>query len=254
MSGAALTHSSRTPLSAGLESAEEAPIRLATWNCCRSSVAKTAEAVTALNASVTVLQEARRPAALPVGHLWMGGKPGNGIALVPGAGFEVALGPVDPAAPWSILPVRVSGRAELQLLMVWTRKEHFYIEGLDAALTTYAAFLTAAPTVVIGDFNANAIWDAPRRQTDFSRVAKRLADQFGLVSAYHAHSGEAFGSESQATLHFMRQRTRPYHIDYCFVPMRWMQDVVNVSILDSPPWDALSDHRPLVVDFAERPP
>ena len=232
--------------------AEEPPIRLATWNCCRSSVAKTAEAVTALNASVTVVQEARRPAALPPGHLWMGSKPGNGIAVVPGAGFEVALGPVDPAAPWSILPVTVSGPIGLHLLMVWTRKEHEYDQGLDAALTTYASFLKAAPTVVIGDFNSNAIWDAPRRKTDFSRVAKRLADEFGLVSAYHAHSGETYGSESQATLYFMRKRARPYHIDYCFVPARWMENIRSVSVLDNPPWDALSDHRPLVVDLADR--
>jgi hypothetical protein len=28
-----------------------------------------------------------------------------------------------------------------------------------------------------------------------------------------------------------------------------VQDVVNISILDSLPWDVLSDHRPPVVDF-----
>jgi hypothetical protein len=36
------------------------PVRLATWNCCRSAVAKTADAVASLDASLTVLQEARR--------------------------------------------------------------------------------------------------------------------------------------------------------------------------------------------------
>ena len=97
--------------------AEEIVIRLATWNCCRASVAKTAEAVAALGASVTVLQEARRPAELPLGHIWVGKNSQNGLAVVPGAGYRVALGPVASSAPWSIVPVRVSGRQKLHLLM-----------------------------------------------------------------------------------------------------------------------------------------
>jgi hypothetical protein len=231
---------------------EEPLIRLATWNCCRSSAAKTADAVAALDASLTVLQEARRPTPLKPGQLWMGTNPRNGVGVIPGHGFEVALGPVSPAAPWSILPIKVSGPVALQVLMVWTREEHRYIQGLDAALSAYAPFLLAGPTVVLGDFNANAIWDNPRRPTDFSRVAARLRAQFGLVSAYHARSSEAFGSESQATHYFWRKRSRPFHLDYCFVPAHWVRDLVNVSILDGPPWDALSDHRPLVVDLAAR--
>jgi endonuclease/exonuclease/phosphatase family metal-dependent hydrolase len=184
----------------------------------------------------------------------MGANPRNGVAVVPGHGFEVLLGPVDSAAPWSILPLIVTTPVKLRLLMVWTRQEHGYVQGLDAALTTYASFLTAGPTVVLGDFNANAIWDNPKRPTDFSRVVTRLRDQFGLVSAYHARSGEAFGSESQATHYFWRRRTRPFHIDYCFVPTKWVKDLAVVSILDAPPWDALSDHRPLVVEFGEQVP
>jgi endonuclease/exonuclease/phosphatase family metal-dependent hydrolase len=215
-------------------------------------VAKTAEAVDALDASLTVLQEVRRPPELRPGEIWMGISPRNGVAVVPRHGFEVALGPVAPEAAWSILPLIVTRPIELRLLMVWTRQEHGYVQGLDAALTTYASFLMAAPTVVIGDFNANAIWDSPRRKTDFSRVAMRLADQFGLASAYHACTGEAYGSESRATHYFWRQRSRPFHIDYCFVPTHWVQNIKNVSIRDEPPWDALSDHRPLVIDFEDR--
>jgi endonuclease/exonuclease/phosphatase family metal-dependent hydrolase len=182
----------------------------------------------------------------------MGTNPQNGVAAIPGRGFEVALGPVTPKAPWSILPLEVSGPVGLHSLMVWTRKEHEYVQGLDAALSAYARFLLAAPSVVLGDFNANAIWDNPRRPTDFSRLALRLKDQFGLVSAYHARSGQAFGSESQATHYFWRKRSRPFHIDYCFVPLEWVARLQTVTILDGPPWDALSDHRPLVIECAER--
>ncbi len=214
-------------------------------------MANTAAAVAALDASLTVLQEARRPAALPAGTLWVGTNPQNGLAAVPGEGCEVALGPLARRAPWSIVPLRLTRPAEMHLLMVWTRKEHEYVQGLDAALTRYARFLLAAESVVLGDFNANAIWDNPRRPTDFSRVAARLGDQFGLVSAYHARSGEAFGSESEATHYFWRRRTRPFHIDYCFVPRGWVRGLKNVAILDRAPWDALSDHRPLIMDYED---
>ena len=233
--------------------AKERLFRLATWNCCRASVTKTADAVISLNAALTVLQEGRRPASIPEGQLWFGANPRNGVAVIPGPGVRIAAGPVAPAAPWSIVPLEVSGPLDLHVLMVWTRQEHQYIRGLDAALTTYAGFLQTAPAVVLGDFNANAIWDNARRPTDFSRVAARLAGEFGLVSAYHARSGEAFGSESQATHYFWRRRTRPFHLDYCFLPERWIESVRNVAILDGPPWDVLSDHRPLVIDVATRP-
>ena len=198
---------------------------------------------------MTVLQEARRPAVLPAGGLWTGRNPQNGLAVVPGDGYEVGLGPVARGAPWSIVPLVLSRPVELHLLMVWTRQEHDYVRGLDRALSRYARFLRGAPSVVLGDFNANAIWDNARRPTDFSRVASRLKDQFGLVSAYHARSGEAFGSESEATHYFWRRRTRPFHIDYCFVPQHWVPGLRSVAILDRPPWDALSDHRPLVIDY-----
>ena len=224
-------------------------LRLATWNCCRCKAAATAEAVAALDASLTVLQEARRPASLSAGHLWVGKSPHNGLAVIPGEGFAVELGSVAAGAPWSILPIEVSGPIRLHMLLVWTRQEHKYIEGLDAALSAYAPFLQAAPAVVLGDFNANAIWDRPSRKTDFSRVARRLADELGLVSAYHARTGEAFGSESTATHYFWRRRSRPFHIDYCFVPASWARGRMDVSVLDRAPWDALSDHRPLVVSI-----
>ena len=225
-------------------------LRIATWNCCSATAGKTAEAVAALGASVCVLQEAQRPAALPAGHLWLGPNPRKGLAVVPGAGFTVALGPIAPAAPWSIVPVRGAGPARLNLLLVWTRQEHRYIEGLDPALSAYARFLAEAPSVVIGDLNGNVIWDNPRRPTDFSRVARRMSEQFGLVSAYHAFTGESFGSESRATLYLLRRRSRPYHIDYCFIPRTWRRRLRGVEILDRPPWDAMSDHRPVVVDLA----
>lgn len=144
---------------------------------------------------------------------------------------------------------RVSGPVAFNALLVWTRKEHEYLHGLDVALTAYSEFLSTGPSVVLGDFNANAAWDNPRRPTDFSRVAQRLASEFGLRSAYHTWFREPFGSETRATHYFWRQKARPFHIDFCFIPEAWLSKVRAVSIRDEPPWCDLSDHRPLIIDL-----
>ena len=183
------------------------------------------------------------------GELWLGSNPRNGVAVVTGSGVEAKVGPLEPTAPWSIVPLVVSGVVRLNVLMVWTRQEHKYLHGLDLAITTYAAFLREAPCVVLGDFNANAIWDKPKRPTDFSRIARRLTDDFGLLSAYHACTGEPYGAESRATHYFWRQSGRPFHIDYCFVPASWLPHL-RVEIPDFGPWAKLSDHRPVIVEWS----
>jgi endonuclease/exonuclease/phosphatase family metal-dependent hydrolase len=197
---------------------------------------------------LTVLQEVRQPAAPRPGTTWLGPNPRNGIAFVASPRVEIRLERVKRGAPWSIVPIEVLAPDSLHVLTVWTRQEHGYIAALAKALTSYKSFLRAAPSIVIGDLNANAIWDSPKRPVDFSRVARRLSDEFGLVSAYHARTAEAFGAESEATHYFWRRRERPFHIDYCFIPKGWVSRLKEVAILDRPPWDALSDHRPLVVE------
>lgn len=223
-------------------------MRLATWNCCRAARGKTAEATAMLGGSVTVLQEARKPAEVAPGDIWLGPNPRNGLAALTGLGYDVRLVDPHPGSPWSIVPLELAGPTQLRILMVWTRREHKYMQGLDAALTLYSDFLLEGPSVVLGDFNANAIWKQPRMPADFSRVAARLESQFGMVSAYHKWFGESYGEETRPTHYFWRQRERPFHIDYCFVPSSAV--LQNVAVRDEEPWASLSDHRPLVVDFS----
>ena len=43
-----------------------------------------------------------------------------------------------------------------------------------------------------------------------------------------------------------RKPSRPWHIDFCFVPAGWV--LVGVEVLDGKEWAARSDHLPLKVD------
>jgi endonuclease/exonuclease/phosphatase family metal-dependent hydrolase len=96
------------------------------------------------------------------------------------------------------------------------------------------------PTVVAGDFNAS------RSQEHLDNV-QRLAAR-GLVSAYHAFYGlDHSAVESHPTSYFQWQESRPYHMDFVFVPAAWHIDSVEVGTFDDYPRRKLSDHVPVVV-------
>lgn len=224
-------------------------MRIATWNACKTATRKLPSGLSALGADFAVLQEVRRPALASPGFTWFGDNPRIGLAAFASRPWSIEAIEPAPGLPWSILPFRVSGPEAFNALLVWTRKEHEYLLGLNDALTAYSEFLATGPCVVLGDFNSNAAWDNPRLPTDFSRVSLRLANEFGLRSAYHTWFREPFGSETQATHYFWRQKARPFHIDFCFIPESWLSKVRTVSVRDEPPWSDLSDHRPLIIDL-----
>ncbi|MDQ2666190.1 MAG: hypothetical protein M3Z05_09290 [Gemmatimonadota bacterium] len=79
-------------------------------------------------------------------------------------------------------------------------------------------------------------------------LARRLADDFQLVSAYHSAPGRDEEAPEHPT-HFWRWREHnPFHIHYCFVPMTWAPLIRSVhgGGFDEQHWR--SDHRPLVVE------
>lgn len=227
---------------------KENTIRLITWNCSRGRYDEKRDKLLSLEPDIAIMQEASQSKTAYGQDFWYGFNPKIGIAVLTTNRLKIELGPVDDAALWSIVPLKISGQFSLHLLAVWTRAEEKYIQGLDKALDIYGDFLKAAPSVVVGDFNSNAIWDNPKRHTDFSRVAYRLKTEFGLISAYHNHSHEPFGFESKATHHYRWHKEEPFHIDYCFIPSSW--PVEDVKIGKYKDWGAISDHCPLIVDVS----
>jgi endonuclease/exonuclease/phosphatase family metal-dependent hydrolase len=68
------------------------------------------------------------------------------------------------------------------------------------------------------------------------------------VSAYHYVHQADFGHEVQPTHHYLRRASRPYHIDFCFVPRAWAESGITATIESDADWPALSDHFPVVVE------
>lgn len=223
------------------------PLRIATWNMCRGDYVKKRAALAELAPDVAILQEANGTAGLLPGDLWHGSNARTGISILTGDKHAVTVDTIDDASIWSIAPLRIRGSHDFNLLAVWTRPETGgYVKSLWDALDCYGDFLRERPCIVIGDFNANAIWDKPRGAVDFSRLAQRLEREFGLKSAYHSFFDEKFGEETRATHYFQWKADRPFHIDYCFVPKGWQ--VLGVRVDPYEIWRGLSDHCPLVVD------
>ncbi len=224
------------------------PMRIVAWNCCRGPIAKKIAALEALRPDVAVLCEALEPAAESDQLLWF---PSHTSRL----GIQVRsfgahrLKPLKAAdLPNCVVPVRVSGPVDFNLLAVWTRPQPSYTHAFLNGLQAYAKLLQRGPTVVAGDFNGSPAFDKPTQRNKWWTHGFAQLHEAGLVSAYHAFNAVEFGSEPHATHHFLRKAERPFHIDFCFVPRTWASKRLEARIVADPVWHTLSDHFPLVVD------
>ncbi len=210
------------------------------------------EAFLRLKPDVAVIPECAQDIKVSDGSsVWVGSIPFKGLAVIAYGDYAVSLDKAyEPGIQWAA-PVEVTGPHSFFLLAIWGQRP--YGEGVQTALDVYHEQLTNGPSVVAGDFNQNSIWDRPNRARNHTRTVDLLKD-VGLVSAYHHYFGAAHGVELHST-HYWRNRaeTEPsFHIDFCFVPKRWLSNITSVQVGSYAKWisSGLSDHVPLVVDVS----
>jgi endonuclease/exonuclease/phosphatase (EEP) superfamily protein YafD len=221
-------------------------MRLVTWNGYRGTVAERLARLSPLEASVIALQECRRPRSSTAGVVWRGGIENQGVATA-GRGLMVTEIPLPPQFPATVLPVLVSAPAPFILVNVWTLPTPTFEEyAVKAASISVASLGAELPTVLIGDFNASPAIRYQRKSA--AAMLRRLRDEFGLVSAYHAHHRVEAGSERDATLFHQWKPDGRFHVDYCFVPEKWIDRIQDVRVGSFDDWQD-SDHRPLTVDL-----
>jgi len=242
-------------------------MRIVAWNC-NMALDRKLDALLALRPDVAVVCECAAPDRfkLRCGSLriasdpvWVGRNPHKGLAVFAFNGYAARLAaPYHPALRY-VAPVHISGPSECNLLAVWAQNASAGVNRkhqagpLRRALVKYRGFLCARPAIVAGDLNSNAIWDKPGWRNNHTATVEILAG-LGLVSAHHARSGETHGAETVPTIYW-RDRTKDgptYHIDYVFLPDRWIGKVTHVSLGAFEDWcgAGLSDHVPIVVDVA----
>ena len=129
-------------------------------------------------------------------------------------------------------------------------KELNYIGQVFEAIRRHNGwFSDGLPTVICGDFNSNAIWDSGRKRKHHTAVVGMLK-QRSLTSAYHAFFSEHHGKETRPTYYFWHRQARPFHVDYVFLPDRWIPAVKNVTVGTYEEWRPVSDHVPIIVDVS----
>ena len=190
-------------------------------------------------------------------ELWHGSWAESAESVGPQAGHRAGAGDSPrqeavgkPFEKW-VIPVRVHGAIDFNLLAVWacpvgTKRADNYIGQVYRCLVEQSGWFGKAPLVVAGDLNSNSQWDANRPGRNHTEVV-RLFESHGLISAYHAHNGENQGAETLPTYYFYRHQDKPFHIDYVFVPKDWKLRSVEVGAFRE--WGHLSDHVPVVVDL-----
>lgn len=242
-------------------------MRLVAWNCAMALHRKLA-AIEALRPDIAVIAECAAPARLAVrlgqGSLagdpvWIGRNPDKGLAVFAFNGYRATLAAAYRPSLKFIAPVRIDGPVGFNLLAVWAQN---FSDGIRRkrqpgpfrlALDRYRDFLAERPAIVAGDLNNNVIWDKPGWRVNHA-VAVDILDRHGLVSAYHATTGEPQGREATPT-HYWRDRRKDgptYHIDYVFLPRAWLGRAGPLGVGSFEDWcgNGLSDHVPLVLDVA----
>jgi endonuclease/exonuclease/phosphatase family metal-dependent hydrolase len=143
---------------------------------------------------------------------------------------------------------RALGPIDFTIVAVWAQPEPTYSGGLRRGVEVYRDLLATRPCILLGDLNSSVAWDMGRGRRDHRDWEEMLLRDFGLVSAYHAATGQPPGQESRAT-HFWRwKEASPFHIDYCYLPQSWIAGLERVTIGGYGEWADASDHRPVIVD------
>ncbi len=167
----------------------------------------------------------------------------KGVAVFARPGIELTLSGCYDSSVCSVLPVEARGELTLNIAAVWAKPP--YAATVHRGLAEYSSFLADSASIVLGDFNSNASLDAGRA-VNHDAVDRRLAS-LGFRSAYHAYFDEKHGEETRPTHYFQRKENRPFHIDYCYLPSTWLDNVTTVTVGEFADWATHSDHVPLVI-------
>lgn len=234
-------------------------MKIITWNC-NMAFRKKYQAMIQHSPDVLLIQECEckdklEPTLNDVGYnklICHGDNQHKGIAVLTFNAYHVSVHPAyDPQFKY-IVPLIVSSKSSrIHLFSIWamphnTIRAKDYVGQIWGAIQYYDDLFTK-DTILAGDFNSNAIWDSQRKQGNHSDVVQYLKEK-NIISTYHTICNIKHGAEPDPTLYLLKQKQKPYHLDYCFVSKSMLTPQTTISVGTYPDWIHLSDHMPLIVD------
>lgn len=222
---------------------------------------KKAEFILAEQPDILIIPECENPDRLkfspqvpkPTDIFWYGENPNKGLGVFSYSGHKFQLLANHNTKLKTILPLSVTGgKIDFTLFAIWANnradKNHEYVGQIWKALQHYDSLLKKEKTILAGDFNSNAIWDKKRRIGNHSDVVQKLAEK-EIFSTYHLFHQQEQGKEEHPSWFMYRHEDKPYHLDYCFASIDFIDKLKNVEIGTYEDWSAYSDHKPVIVSF-----
>ena len=228
-------------------------LRLIAWNCHHGSLSARLAELAEHAPDVVFIQEYAPTDAIEAGQIVTRRvSPRKAIALASrGDRFRLEKLRPRPRSGRATLAAAVTGPVSFTALGIWSRGPN-YADDVMRTLDAYTNVLRSGPAVVMGDLNSGADLNLkPSPSKGHARILGALAD-LGLVSAYHAFHEVTHGHESHATYRHLFKASRPWHIDFCFVPRSWLEHLARVDVIDGEDWAVRSDHLPLMVELQFR--
>ena len=233
-------------------------MKIITWNC-NMAFRKKSALILAHKPDILIVPECEHPDKLkfdpslpvPTDMLWFGENKNKGLAIFSYSGYRIKLLRRHNAELKLIIPIAVSGGGfAFTLYAIWAHNPNDpdgqYVEQIWKAIHHYNKFLKNKPTLLMGDFNSNTIWDRKNRAGNHSNVVNHL-EKKGIRSFYHLHHKQLQGKEQHPTFYLYKHKDKPYHLDYCFGSSDMTDRIQSVDIGAFEDWRQYSDHMPVMV-------
>jgi hypothetical protein len=240
-------------------------LRIVVWNCNMALHMKF-ERLLSLNPDIAIIPECAEPDVIRRKSAdfafsdceWAGLYPNKGLGVFSFGNLALRRHQSWERRNHIMLPLEIRGSIAANLLAVWAHNHRVPPSVNPEPGTTadgiryYADFLRVTSSIVAGDFNANAIWDATNRYPKFAEVDQCLR-ALKLTSIYHAYTNNSLGKEAEPTLLFTKNPDKKYHIDYIYVPQKWLSRPYSVTVGTAKEWLMYSDHVPVLAEVNTTP-
>lgn len=220
-------------------------MRIVSWNCAMG-FSKKRFLVEALKPDVAILPEVSQRHIADTDapfKAWVGSNPHKGLGVIGFTNRSYALHEDDRLLPWHI-PFSVDG---INIIGLWAHvrdKDLKYVRVTHEIVDLHADFLASAPSLLMGDFNSNTVWDREHLGRNHSMLVNKLVG-LGLQSIHHQTERVAHGAETTKTYFHTKKLHFGHHIDYAFLGGA----SASLHIGHHEDWLQYSDHMPLVLDI-----